>query len=64
MPFPSPTTTRAVNPIALIVIKADREASFGVMDAVMESMSKNELERFLIITNNEAELKMREEAGT
>jgi len=49
---------RAVNIRALIVIKADRDASFGVMDAVMESMRQNELTRFLIITNNEAEEEM------
>ncbi len=40
---------------ALIVIKADRDASYGVMERVMESMRENELTRFLIITDNEAE---------
>jgi len=46
---------RAVNLRALIVIKADRDASFGVMDKIMKSMSENSLTRFLIITDNEAE---------
>jgi biopolymer transport protein ExbD len=46
---------RTVNLRALIVIKADRDASYGVMDEIMKSMSENELNRFLIITDNEAE---------
>ncbi len=54
---------RAVNLRALIVIKADRDASYGVMDAIMKSMSENELTRFLIITDNEAEEGMREGEG-
>jgi len=40
---------------ALIVIKADRRASFGVMQDVMKSMQENHLERFLIITDQEVE---------
>jgi biopolymer transport protein ExbD len=52
---------RAVNFRALIVIKADREASFGTMDKIMDAMSENELTRFLIITDNEAEAAMLEE---
>lgn len=51
---------RAVNRRALIVIKADRNASFGVMDKIMKSMSENSLTRFLIITDNEAEIKQEE----
>ena len=54
---------RAVNLRALIVIKADRDASFGVMDEIMKSMRESELTRFLIITDNEAELKAQEGAG-
>ncbi len=55
---------RAVNLKALIVIKADRKASYGVMDEIMDSMRENALSRFLIITDNEAELEMiEEEAG-
>ncbi|RKX29352.1 MAG: hypothetical protein DRP47_01995 [Candidatus Zixiibacteriota bacterium] len=38
---------------ALLVIKADRNASFGIMDDVMSSMQENHLERFLIITDQE-----------
>lgn len=54
---------RSINYKALVVIKADRNASFGVMDKIMESMRDNALSRFLIITDNEAELKELE-AGT
>lgn len=52
---------RSVNYKALIVIKADRDASFGVMDEIMKTMSESELTRFLIITDNEAEMEMKEE---
>ncbi len=55
---------RAVNLKALIVIKADQDASYGVMDEIMKSMRENELNRFLIITDNEAEEKFKEEAGS
>jgi len=51
---------RAVNRRALIVIKADRDASFGVMDKIMKSMADNSLTRFLIITDNEKEIKQKE----
>jgi biopolymer transport protein ExbD len=44
---------RAKNIRALIVIKADRRASFGTMKKVMEAMQENHLERFLIITEHE-----------
>lgn len=47
---------RAKNLRALIVIKADRRASFGGMQDVMSSMQENSLQRFLIITDHEAEL--------
>jgi len=46
---------RAKNIRALIVIKADRRASFGIMDDVMSSMQENHLERFLIITDQETD---------
>jgi len=46
---------RAVNYRALIVIKADRDASYGVMSDVMETMSNSDITRFLIITDNETE---------
>ncbi len=48
---------------ALIVIKADREASFGVMQDVMKAMQENHLERFLIITDQEMELAAKAEGG-
>lgn len=44
---------RARNIKALIVIKADRRASFGIMQAVMKKMQENHLQRFLIITDQE-----------
>ncbi len=44
---------RGKNFRALIVIKADKRASFGIMDDVMSSMQKNNLQRFLIITDQE-----------
>ena len=46
---------RAKNHRALVVIKADQDASFGVMQDVMKSMQQNYLERFLIITDLEVE---------
>jgi biopolymer transport protein ExbD len=42
--------SRAKNLRALVVIKADKRASFGIMQDVMKSMQENSLERFLIIT--------------
>lgn len=46
---------RAKNREALVVIKADREASFGAMQDVMKQMQDNYLERFLIITDLEVD---------
>lgn len=46
---------RAKNIKALVVIKADQDASFGAMQDVMKSMQENHLERFLVITDNEIE---------
>ena len=54
---------RARNIYALIVIKADRDASFGVMQDVMKAMQENHLERFLIITDHEMELATVAEGG-
>jgi biopolymer transport protein ExbD len=54
---------RAKNIKALIVIKADRRASFGVMQAVMKRMQENHLERFLIITDQETELAAAEDGA-
>ncbi|MDX9857060.1 MAG: biopolymer transporter ExbD [candidate division Zixibacteria bacterium] len=47
---------RTRNPRALVVIKADESASFGVMQDVMKQMQENYMERFLIITDHEAEV--------
>ncbi len=46
---------RSKVPRALVVIKADHSASFGIMQDIMESMQENSLERFLIITDHEVE---------
>ncbi len=46
---------RAKNLKALVVIKADRRATFGVMQDVMKSMQDNNLERFLITTDKSTE---------
>lgn len=55
---------RAKNLKALIVIKADRRATFGVMQDVMKSMQENHLERFLIITDHEVETGDKESTPT
>ncbi len=44
---------RAKNRHALVVIKADKEASFGTMHAIMKAMQEKQLQRFLIITEME-----------
>ena len=46
---------RARNRKALIIVKADKEASFGIMQDVMKTMQENHLERFLIITDPETD---------
>jgi biopolymer transport protein ExbD len=46
---------RAKNLRALVVVKADQDASFGTMQDVMKQMQEYHLERFLIITDNELE---------
>ncbi|HQL23905.1 MAG TPA: biopolymer transporter ExbD [candidate division Zixibacteria bacterium] len=46
---------RAKNIKSLVVIKADQAASFGIMPDIMKSMQENNLERFLIITDQETE---------
>jgi len=53
---PEINKARAKNLKALVVIKADENASFGVMQDVMKSMQENHLERFLIITDHEVEV--------
>lgn len=44
---------RAKNFRALIVVKADKRANFGVMQDVMDAMTEKEMTRFLIITEQE-----------
>lgn len=44
---------RAKNLRALIVVKADKRATFGIMQDVMEAMQEKEMTRFLIITEQE-----------
>ncbi|MCK4857054.1 MAG: biopolymer transporter ExbD [candidate division Zixibacteria bacterium] len=46
---------RAINPYALVIIKADRNASFGVMQKIMDTMVESNLARFQIITELESE---------
>ena len=46
---------RARNLRALVVVKADQDARFGLMQDVMKQMQENNLERFLVITDNEVE---------
>jgi biopolymer transport protein ExbD len=48
---------RAKNIKALVVIKADKRATFGAMQDVMKQMQDNSLERFLIITDKAKEKK-------
>lgn len=55
---------RAINFRALIVIKADKDASFGAMNDLMNSMKENQLTRFLIITDNELDLGKKAPSGT
>jgi len=41
--------------LALVVVKADHLANFGLMQDIMKQMQENHLNRFLIITDNEVE---------
>jgi biopolymer transport protein ExbD len=54
---------RAKNLRALVVVKADEAARFGLMQDVMKHMAENNLERFLVITDNEVETESEEEAN-
>jgi len=40
---------------ALVVVKADKGANFGLMQDIMKAMQENSLNRFLIITDNEVD---------
>lgn len=44
---------RARNPRALVVVKADQKAGFGVIDKIMKAMQERNLLRFLVITDPE-----------
>lgn len=46
---------RAINLNALVIIKADRNASFGTMQKIMDTMVESNLARFQIITELESE---------
>lgn len=46
---------RAKNINALVIIKADRDASFGTMQKIMDTMVESNLGRFQIITELESE---------
>lgn len=46
---------RSKNPLALVVVKADENASYGAMQAVMETMQKNNLRRFQLVTDQKIE---------
>lgn len=46
---------RAKNFRALVVIKADQDASYGAMQEVMESMQQNNLTKFQIVTDMKLE---------
>jgi len=39
---------------ALIVIRADRDASFGIIQKIMDNMVESNLSRFQIVTDAEA----------
>jgi biopolymer transport protein ExbD len=47
---------RALNDRAFLVLKADRESSFGAMEAIMKTLQKLKQTRFQIITELEEEL--------
>jgi len=40
---------------ALVVVKADQDANFGLIQDVMKQMQENSLNRFLIITDHEVD---------
>ena len=54
---------RAKNLRALVVMKADKRAKFGIVQDIYKQMQENNLERFLIITDNEAESESAEKSG-
>jgi biopolymer transport protein ExbD len=47
---------RIRNPRAFLIIKADREASYGTMEGIMQTLQEQQLTRFQIITKLEQEV--------
>ncbi len=47
---------RVRSPRAFLVIKADKNSSFGTMEAIMKTLQEQHLPRFQIITNLETDL--------
>jgi len=47
---------RVNNPRAFLVIKADRESSFGTMEGIMKTLQEQNLSRFQIVTTTEQDL--------
>lgn len=47
---------RVRNPRAFLVIKADRESSFGTMEQIMATLQEQHLPRFQIITKLESDI--------
>jgi len=41
--------------LAMVVVKADHKANFGLIQDIMKQMQENDLNRFLIITDNEVD---------
>jgi len=44
------------NPRAFLVIKADRESSFGTMEEIMKTLQEQNLSRFQIVTSMEQDI--------
>lgn len=42
---------RTMNPYAFLVIKADKESSYGIMQGIMKTLQQQNLTRFQIVTN-------------
>jgi len=49
-------SARIRNPRAFLVIKADKESSYGTMEGIMKTMQEQNLTRFQIVTNMEQDL--------
>ncbi len=47
---------RIRNPRAFLVIKADKESSYGTLEGIMKTMQEQNLSRFQIVTNVEREI--------